>query len=215
MYYYVLFMNSLFQFKSHMVECSKQKCCIRCNQTRNVIFVFYNDFLGSSLMSRASWVARPQSLPLPLHVSSQLPAHARPLSAALIGGADRLSAVVISGAFPICNPTGSRGPFPALHWLQPESVSVPSHWAPSASPALCLPRPPSYWLLQAASTAAEKTPPWWATGLSRYLKKAWLFKKVFFISIFLKYRDGTARDFCASFGFRHRGPQGGSMPNFS
>lgn len=89
----------------------------------------------------------------------------------IIGDIERPSHGASSGAFPIRMRCRKWSPFPCppLDW---SAVSrFPSRSAPSASPAPCLLRPPSYWLLEAAATTEQiKTPTMTTNGFSRRLR---------------------------------------------
>lgn len=96
------------------------------------------------------------SITLPLHVSKKLPAEILILLSPSIGDTRRPSRGASAGSFPIRVLRRKWPPFPSLPLDRAAVSRGPSRWTPSASPARCLLKPPSYWLLEAAATTAEK-----------------------------------------------------------
>lgn len=98
----------------------------------------------------------PFSITLPLHVSKKLPVASLILHSPSIGDAKRPSRGAKCGSVPIRVLCRKWTPLPFLPLGCAAVSRGPSRWTPSSSPARCLLKPPSYWLLEAAATRAEK-----------------------------------------------------------
>lgn len=118
-----------------------------------------------------TWSVTQTSITLPLHVSNKLPMEIVIFFSSFIGETRRPSRGATSGSFPIRVLRRKWPSFPCLPLDRAAVSRCFSRWTPSTSPARCLLKPPSYWLLEAAATTAEKkTLTMMKNGVSQQLK---------------------------------------------